>query len=70
MWKCQCLLFVLKQSFICDYIICMTVPLNKNALHQIYNIIVGTIDAMEYLVYYFGLLTLKSNFFSYLLATM
>ena len=41
----------------------MTVPLNKNALHQIYNIIVGTIDAMEYLVYYFGLLTLKSNFF-------
>ena len=41
----------------------MTVPLNKNALHQIYNVIIGTIDAMEYLVYYFGLLTLKSDFY-------
>ena len=26
----QCLLFVLKRSYICYYIICMTVPLNKN----------------------------------------
>ena len=29
MEKFQCLLFVLKGSYICDYIICMTVPLNK-----------------------------------------
>ena len=28
MRKFQCLLFVLKQSYICYYIICMTVPLN------------------------------------------
>ena len=27
MQKCQCLLFVLKRSYICYYIICMTVPL-------------------------------------------
>ena len=27
MQKLQCLLFVLKQSYICYYIICMTVPL-------------------------------------------
>ena len=27
MRKCQCLLFVLKQSYICYYTICMTVPL-------------------------------------------
>ena len=29
MRKFQFLLFVLKQSYICYYIICMTVPLNK-----------------------------------------
>ena len=27
MWKLQCLLFVLKRSYFCYYIICMTVPL-------------------------------------------
>ena len=26
----QCLLFVLKRSYICYYIICMTVPLKQN----------------------------------------
>ena len=29
MQKFQCLLFVLKRSYICYYVICMTVPLNK-----------------------------------------
>ena len=29
MRKLQCLLFVWKRSYICNYIICMTVPLNK-----------------------------------------
>ena len=27
MRKCQCLLFVLKRTYICYYVICMTVPL-------------------------------------------
>ena len=32
MRKFQCLLFVLKQSYICYYIICMTVPLNEQKM--------------------------------------
>ena len=31
MRKFQCLLFVLKRSYICDYILCMTVPLSVNS---------------------------------------
>ena len=31
MRKFQCLLFVLKRSYICYYIICMTVPLSKQS---------------------------------------
>ena len=36
MRKFQCLLFVLKRSYICYYIICMTVPLRT--IHDITNI--------------------------------
>ena len=32
MRKSQCLLFVLKRSYICYYIICMTVPLTSQTL--------------------------------------
>ena len=36
MQKLNCLLFVLKQSYICCYIICMTVPLieKENITHK------------------------------------
>ena len=34
MRKCQCLFFVLQRSYICYYIICMTVPLNFNWLRK------------------------------------
>ena len=34
MRKFQCLLFVLKRSCICYYIICMTVPLNEIILSK------------------------------------
>ena len=33
MGQFQCLLFVLKQSYICYYIICMTVPLIEKFEH-------------------------------------
>ena len=32
MQKFQCLLFLLKQKYICYYIICMTVPLSKTLI--------------------------------------
>ena len=38
MWKSECLLSVLKRSYICYYIVCITVPLMKtfnDALRQI-----------------------------------
>ena len=34
-WKFQCLLFVLKRSYICYYVLCITVPLS-NKLHYLY----------------------------------
>ena len=34
MRKCQYLLFVLKRSYICYYIICMTVPLIKEKIRD------------------------------------
>ena len=36
MEKFKCLLFVLKQSYICYYIICMTVPLRQRYLSLLF----------------------------------
>ena len=38
MRKFQCLLFVFKRSYICCYIICMTVPLRKAVFRDIADI--------------------------------
>ena len=41
----------------------------QKALYQIYNVAAGTVDIVEYLIHFLGLLTLKSSYFLYLPVT-
>ena len=42
--------------------------LTQNALHQVYSVLSGTVFVAEYVLYFSGLLTVKSSCFLYLLA--
>ena len=55
----------IKACFFLTYILLIT----QKALHQIFNVTDCTIDVVEYFIYFFGLLTLKSSCFLYLLVT-
>ena len=47
MRKFQCLSFVLKRSYICYYVICMTVPLSNNFVNGISEVINLDADVQE-----------------------